>query len=94
MKKLEIIIEAIEKKRVRKILEELKVSGYTIIDEVQGRGKTAARSASDLSNIMKNSLFIIVENEEMIQKIIERVKNEVLAFYSGKIFLSDIQVIN
>ncbi len=94
MKKLEIIIEAVEKKRVRRILEELKVNGYTIIEDVQGRGKTSARSASELSNVMKNSLFIIVDNEEMIKQIVSRVKGEVLAFYSGKIFLSDVEVID
>lgn len=93
MKKLEIIIEAVERKKVCRLLDELNVSGYTIIDDVFGKGSHITRSGSELSNIMKNSLIIIVEKEDVINKIIEVIKKEVLVFYSGRLFLSDVELI-
>lgn len=92
MKKLEIIIESVERRRVCRILDEVGVKGYTIIDDVQGRGKTGPKSAQDLSNILKSSLIIVVDEESTIIKAIEQLK-EVFKYYSGKMFLSDITVI-
>ncbi|MFN3695470.1 MAG: P-II family nitrogen regulator [Ignavibacterium sp.] len=92
MKKLEIIIESVERNRVCRILDEVGVKGYSIIDDIQGRGKTGPKSAQDLSNILKSSLIIIVDEESTITKAIEQLK-EVFKYYSGKMFLSDITVI-
>lgn len=93
MKKLEIIIEAVERRRVCKILDEVGVSGYTVIDDLQGRGKTGSKNASDLSNILKSSMIIVVDEEQIINTAIGKLK-EVFKYYSGKMFLSDIQVID
>ncbi len=94
MKKLEIIIESVERRKVCRLLEELNVNGYTIINDVFGKGSQFTRSGSELSDIMKNSMIIVVETEDMINKIIETLKREVLNFYSGKLFLSDIIVVD
>lgn len=94
MKKLEIIIESVERRKVCRLLEQLNVSGYTIIDNVLGRGSQFTRSGSELSDIMKNSLIIVVEKEEVINKIITVLKDEVLNYYSGKLFLSDVEIID
>lgn len=92
MKKLEIIIESVERRRVCRILDEVGVKGYSIIDDIQGRGKTGPKSAQDLSNILKSSLIIVVDEEATIKKAIEKLK-EVFIHYSGKMFLSDIEVV-
>ncbi|MCS7052842.1 MAG: hypothetical protein NZM09_03795 [Ignavibacterium sp.] len=93
MKKLEIIIESVEKRKVCRLLDQIGVSGYTIIDNVLGRGSHFTRSGTELSEIMKSSLIIVVEKDEIISKIIDVIKNEVLKFYSGKLFLSEVQII-
>lgn len=93
MKKLEIIIESVEKRKVCRLLDQIGVSGYTIIDNVLGRGSHFTRSGTELSEIMKSSLIIVVEKDEIISKIIDVIKNEVLRFYSGKLFLSDVLII-
>ncbi|AFH50328.1 Hypothetical protein IALB_2625 [Ignavibacterium album JCM 16511] len=92
MKKLEIIIESVERKKVCRILDEVGVKGYSIIDDIQGRGKTGPKYAQDLSNILKSSLIIVVDEDETIQKAIDKLK-EVFKYYSGKMFLSDVKVI-
>lgn len=93
MKKLEIIIEAVEKKSVLKILNELEVRGYTIINDIHGKGKQGTRRGSELTNIMRNSMIIVVDEPEIINSIIEKVK-EILEIYSGKMFISDVEMIN
>ncbi len=93
MKKLEIIIESVERRKVCRLLEELNVNGYTIINDVSGKGRQVTRNDSELSDIMKNSLIIVVESEEVINKIIDVLKKEVLNYYSGKLFVSDINMI-
>jgi nitrogen regulatory protein PII len=92
MKKLEIIIESVERKRVCRILDEVGVIGYSIIDDVQGRGKTGPKYAQDLSNILKSSMIIVVDEDDKINAAIEKLR-DVFKFYSGKMFLSDITVI-
>lgn len=91
MKKLEIIIEAVERRRVCKILDDVGVKGYTIIDDVQGRGKTGHRRGSELSNIMKSSIIIVVDEEKIILNAIDKLK-EVMKYYAGKLFLSEVQI--
>jgi hypothetical protein len=48
----------------------------------------------ELSDILKNSLIIVVEEEEVINNLISKLKTEVLAYYSGRLFLSDAQIID
>jgi nitrogen regulatory protein PII len=93
MKKLEIIIEAVEKKSVLKILNEVGANGYTIINDIHGQGKQGTRRGSELTNIMRNSLIIVVDDYDKIQTVIGKVK-EILEIYSGIMFLSDVEVIN
>ncbi len=93
MKKLEIIIEAVEKKSVLRILNELNIRGYTIINEIHGKGKQGTRRGSELTNILRNSMIIVVDEPEIINKIITRVK-EILENYSGIMFLSDVEILN
>lgn len=93
MKKLEIIIEAVEKKSVLRILNELDIRGYTIINEIHGKGKQGTRRGSELTNILRNSMIIVVDEPEIINTIITRVK-EILENYSGIMFLSDVEILN
>lgn len=93
MKKLEIIIEAVEKKSVLKILNEAGVGGYTIINDVHGQGKRGTRRGSELTNIMRNSLIIVVDEPEIIQSVIDKLQ-EILENYSGKMFVSDVEMLN
>lgn len=92
MKKLEIIIESVEKRSVLNILSQEGVQGYTIINDVHGQGNQGTRRGSELTNIMRNSLIMIVDEEEKIQAVVRKVK-VILETYSGKMFLSDVEMI-
>lgn len=92
MKKLELIIESVEEKKIIKILDNIGIKGYSIIKDVRGRGKKGERRFSELTGIMKNLLFIVVDEEEKINSFIEEVK-PILKDYSGIMILSEVTLI-
>ncbi len=90
MQKLEIIIEAIELKRVLRILDECNVRGYSILPNVMGRGnKGGVRSGGDISNILNNVLIVTVDEPDIIKRVVERIQS-LLADYSGVMIVSDV----
>jgi len=90
MQKLEIIIEAVELKRVLRILDECNVRGYSILPNIMGRGsKGGVRSGGDLSDILNNVLIITVDDPDVIQRVVERIQ-PLLANYSGVMIVSDV----
>lgn len=93
MKKLEIIIESIELNNVLKKIKACKIEGFTVIKDVIGNSHSFSRMESDLTDVMKNAMIIIVDEEEKLDKLIDKVK-VILQDYSGIMFLSDVEVIN
>ncbi len=90
MQKLEIIIEAVELKRVVRILDECNVRGYSILPNVIGRGnKGGVRSGGDLSDILKNVLVVTVDEPDIIVRVVQRV-NALLTDYSGIMIISEV----
>lgn len=90
MQKLEIITEAIELKRVLRILDECNVRGYSILPNVMGRGsKGGVRSGGDLSDILNNVLIVTVDEPNVIQTVVERMQAQ-LANYAGIMIVSDV----
>lgn len=90
MQKLEIIIEAVELKRVLRILDECNVRGYSILSNVMGRGgKGGIRSGGDLSDILNNVLIVTVDEPGAIQRVVKRIQ-PLLANYSGIMIVSDV----
>ncbi len=90
MQKLEIIIEAVELKRVVRILDECNVRGYSILPNVMGRGnKGGIRSGGDLSDILNNVLIVTVDEQDVIQRVVERIQ-PLLANYSGVLIVSNV----
>ena len=91
MKKLEIIIESVEISRVIKIIDACQAAGYTKINDVAGRGERGRIASAGLSDILNSSMIIVVDSENIIQKIIDKIK-PILRDYSGIMFVSDVEV--
>jgi len=90
MQKLEIIIEAVELKRVLSILDECNARGYTVLPNVVGRGsRGGVRSGDDLSDILKNVLVVTVDEPDIIQCVVQKVK-VLLTDYYGIMIVSDV----
>lgn len=91
--KLEIIIESVELKNVLRLLEKKNIDGYTVIEDVKGKGHGGMRFSGDFANVMKNCLIIVVDDEEKLLPVIEEIKI-ILKNFSGIIFQSEVNVIN
>lgn len=90
MQKLEIIIEAVEMKRVLRILDECNARGYSILPNVIGRGsKGGIRSGGEISDILNNVLIVTVDEPNVITSVVEKIQ-PLLTDYSGVMFVSDV----
>ncbi|KUO59350.1 hypothetical protein APF79_03060 [bacterium BRH_c32] len=92
-KKLEIVIENIELDNLCRILDNAKVTGYTIIPEVTGKGALGKKITFGLSDIIKYAMIIIIESDEKTKEIIEKIK-PIMRTYSGIAFISDTEIID
>lgn len=73
MKKIEIIAEAAEIENIIQIFESLDVSGYTIINDISGKGGRGNRFADELTDVFKNQYILTVCDEQKATKLTEAV---------------------
>lgn len=74
-KRIEIVIEKHLARGLARRLDELGVTGYTIIADVSGRGDRGRRSADEITDTFSNSLFIIAcEDPALAERIVESVR--------------------
>lgn len=92
VKKIEIIIDYLEKSHLINQLEKGGINNYTVIKEAQGSGNRGLRLGEGLSGEFSNSYIIIACKEEEVQKIIEIV-NPWLKKFGGMMLVSDAMMI-
>jgi nitrogen regulatory protein PII len=88
IKKVEIIIDALEMNQVLNILDEEGVSGYSILRNVTGKGGRGLRSDDELTGVFKNSYVLTACDEESMHRVIERIR-PLLRRYGGICLVSD-----
>ena len=92
-KKVEIVVEAAQARRVLQILTHLHVKGYTVLSSVSGRGSRSSRSQlRESSGVLGNLLIIVIAAEELAYRIVEACQ-PLLADDIGIIYLSDVEVV-
>lgn len=93
VKRIEIITESHEVKKVVEILERAGVSGYTVMKDVTGKGERGIRGGDELTDVFTNSYVMAACSEEETKTIVERLK-PVLRRYGGICLVSDAQWID
>lgn len=88
IKKVEIIAASVEVKKIIKMLEDIEVSGYTLIRDVEGDGDRGRRLADELTDVFSNSYFIICCTEEKADLIADKVQPRLKKF-GGACIVSD-----
>ncbi|OYV41191.1 MAG: transcriptional regulator [Thiomonas sp. 20-64-5] len=92
LKKLEIILEGVHKEFATDLLDHAGVKGYTIINNISGKGSHGFYEGHLMFNEDDALLMIIVAvQEELVGPLLEGFQ----AFFeahSGVVFISDIQV--
>lgn len=89
--KVEIITDALEVDNVAKLLDEIGVSGYSIIKDVVGKGHRGVRSGYELADLFKNSYIMVVCNEIEMHKIVEAVR-PIINKFGGVCIVSNIML--
>lgn len=88
--KVEIITDALEVEGIVKLLDEVGVSGYSIISkEVTGKGRRGIRSGDKLTDLFKNSYIMVVCNEVEMHKIVEAIR-PVIKKFGGVCIVSEV----
>jgi len=87
--KVEIITDSIEVENVAKLLDEIGVYGYSIINDVVGKGSRGVRSDYELTGLFKNSYIMVVCNEVEMHKIAEAIR-PIIRKFGGLCIVSDV----
>lgn len=88
VKKVEIITNTLEIKKVIRILDKVGVSGYTVIEDVTGKGDRG-RVIDDLeTEALTNGYVMSICTEDQEHKVVEAIK-PILKKYGGVCIVSD-----
>lgn len=90
VKKIEIIVDALELPEVLKLLDRAGVSGYTIIKDATGKGERGTRGGGELSGTFINSYVMTACPPEQVERVVETVR-PILKRYGGVCLVSDAQ---
>ncbi len=91
-KKIEIIVE---KARVRSVLERVEAlgaKGYTMIPDVSGRGHHGDWGHSDILDVYRSVLVIVIADADIAQRIVDE-SQQILQHATGIIYVSDVDVV-
>ena len=88
VKKVEIVTNSLEMDKVLLTLEEIGISGYTVIREVTGKGDRGIASDDLESQILSNRYVMTVCTEEQQQTLVEAIR-PILKKFGGVCIVSD-----
>ena len=93
MKKVEVIVRGQFLKEVEALLDRVKVSGYTIVPDISGKGHHGMHEGHLMFNEMHSMVMIItVMPKEKVETVLAGMK-PMLEHHSGVVFVSDVEVI-
>jgi nitrogen regulatory protein PII len=88
VKRIEIIMDFPELGKIVKVLNDLGVSGYTVIRNVTGSGDRGLRPGDELTDVFTNSYVMTACPAEDMQKIVEAIR-PLLKRFGGICLVSD-----
>lgn len=92
VKKIEIITNSLELQKVLQILDDADVSGYTIIEDVTGKGHRG-RVIDDLeSHALTNAYVMTICDAQKEHEVVEAIR-PIIKKYGGVCIVSDAQSI-
>jgi nitrogen regulatory protein PII len=88
VKKVEIVTASLEIEHVLQVLDEMGVSGYTVIRDVVGRGSRGVRAGDELTGALKNSYVMTACSPADAERVVEAVR-PILKRFGGVALVSD-----
>lgn len=93
MRKLEIIVRGQFQKEVERVLDRVRVSGYTIIPNISGKGHHGLHEGHLMFNDIHSMVMIItVVPKEKVEAVLAGVV-PLLEHHSGVVFVSEVTVV-
>lgn len=93
VKRVEIITNKLELKKVLEILEKVKVSGYTVIDNASGYGDRGISNGQVDLAFSNTCIITVCNNNEQLTNLVDRVK-PMLAKVGGVCLVTDAYWVN
>lgn len=90
IKRVEIVTDSLEMQEVTDIIDQLGISGYTLIKDVLGKGERGVQSGDELTGVFKNSLLLVACEAEKVPALVEAIR-PVLKKRGGICLVSDAQ---
>lgn len=90
VKRLEIVIDRSYLNRLLKELESCGIEGYTVLDQVHGKGERGLREGDALADIFTNTYVLVACSEEIAEKAVAGIR-PILKMSGGMCLLSDAQ---
>jgi nitrogen regulatory protein PII len=90
IKRIELVIEAVEKSNVINTLKKINITSYTIYKHVGGAGERGSRDEIAFGEKFENVTFVIACPENRLTTVIESLR-PILKSYGGMCLVSDAQ---
>ncbi|MDP8568054.1 P-II family nitrogen regulator [Methylophilus aquaticus] len=88
VKRIELVVEAIEKQEVISRLESINIRSFTLYQHVGGYGERGIPDAGAFGEKFENVTFVIACSENHLQTVIEALR-PILKRYGGMCLVSD-----
>jgi nitrogen regulatory protein PII len=69
IKRVEIIIEALQLHRVIALVERAGAAGYTVIPQIRGKGHRGVQADLGFSDVLKNVMIIVIAPSSVAEQI-------------------------
>lgn len=91
-KKVEIIIESVQKNKIIKLIEQASIKGYSIIPSVMGKGSHGYHDSKGLTSALSNTYIITVCTDQQAETLTTAIKPLVVR-YGGICIISDVVLV-
>jgi len=91
-KKVEIVVEAACAPAILEMVEATGAKGYTVLQDVSGKGNRGVRNDSHLTDVFRNVMIIVIATEDIAHEIISR-SQPLLENYAGIVSMSNVDVV-
>ena len=88
VKRVEIVTDTLELDRVLKLLDQVGVSGYTVVRNAEGKGHRGVRSGDDVTRVFQNSYVLTACTAAQVEQVVAAVR-PVLRRVGGICLVSD-----
>ena len=91
-KRIELVVETARAKAIIEMIDAAGAKGYTVLQDVAGKGHRGIRDEAHLTGLFRNTMIIVIASEEIARQIVER-SQVLLENYAGIVTLSDVEVV-